>query len=315
MTFYLPICTLGEMRRSFATAALLAIVAVTPAFGGNADTTERFTALTYNVAGLPEPLSGSEPATNTRLISPLLNDYDLVLVQEDWVDPDPPVAPFDFYHDDLISAVDFPHLSIPATPPLGSDSRRPEALVADGLNFLSRYPFGEITREMWTGCFGGLDTSDGGAADCASQKGFAFTRLEIAPDLEIDLYNLHAEAGSTAADVEHSAADFEQLAAFIAEHSRRRAVIVGGDFNLHTDEEPDATVFETFLDETGLADVCDELGCGRDADQIDKFVFRSGGGVEIEALRHRFVRRKFQRDDGEPLSDHDPLAVTFRVRG
>jgi hypothetical protein len=303
------------MLRSLATAAFLTIVASTPASGGDDETTERFTALTYNVAGLPEPLSSSEPATNTPLISPLLNDYDLVLVQEDWVDPVPPVAPFDFYHDDLISAVDLPYLSTPAAPPLGSDPRRPEALVADGLNFLSRYPFGAVTREMWTGCFGGLDTSDGGAADCASQKGFAFTRIEITPDIEIDLYNLHGEAGSTPTDVEHSAADFEQLADFIAEHSRRRAVIVGGDFNLHTDEEPDATVFADFLEATGLTDTCDEVECGGDGDQIDKFVFRSGGGVEIEALKHRFARRKFERDDGEPLSDHDALAVTFRVSG
>lgn len=46
-----------------------------------------FKALTYNVAGLPAPISGSEPATNSPLISPKLNDYDLVLLQEDWEDP------------------------------------------------------------------------------------------------------------------------------------------------------------------------------------------------------------------------------------
>jgi hypothetical protein len=303
------------MLKRLAVAGLLVVASSAPAAAGDGETTERFTALTYNVAGLPEPLSGSEPATNTSLISPLLNRYDLVLVQEDWVDPVPPVAPFDFYHDDLIADADFAYEPAPASPPLGADPRRPEALVADGLNFLSRFPLGEITREMWTGCFGGLDTSDGGAADCASQKGFAFTRVEIAPDVEIDLYNLHGEAGSTPADIEHSAADFEQLAAFIDEHSSRRAVIVGGDFNLHTDEEPDATVFADFLDATDLVDTCEEVECGRDADQIDKFVFRSGGGVEIEAVKHRFARGRFERDDGEPLSDHDPLAVTFRVTG
>ena len=45
-----------------------------------------FTALTYNVAGLPEQISGSSPEANSPLISPLLNGYDLVLLQEDWVD-------------------------------------------------------------------------------------------------------------------------------------------------------------------------------------------------------------------------------------
>jgi hypothetical protein len=270
-----------------------------------------FTALTYNVAGLPEPLSGSEPATNTPLISPLLNDYDVVLVQEDWIDPDPPAAGLDFYHDDLISQVDHEFLSTPAPPPLGSDPRRPEALVADGLNQMSRFPFGEVRREMWEGCFGSLDTSDGGAADCPSQKGFSVSRMDLAAGAEVDVYNLHAEAGSTPRDLEESAADFEQLADFIQEHSRGRAVIVGGDFNLHTDEEPDGGVFERFLAATDLTDVCEALDCGADADQIDKFVFRSGGGVEIDALDHRFEREKFRRADGEPLSDHDALAVRF----
>ena len=270
-----------------------------------------FTALTYNVAGLPEPLSGSEPATNTPLISPLLNDYDLVLVQEDWIDPMPPAAGFDFYHDDLIAEVDHEYVSTPAPPPLGSDPRRPEALVADGLNQMSRFPFEDIRREMWSGCFGSLDTSDGGAADCPSQKGFSVARTELAAGVEVDVYNLHGEAGSTARDLDESAADFEQLAGFVREHSAGRAVIVGGDFNLHTDEEPDRGVFAKFLDATDLTDVCDTVDCDDDADQIDKFVFRSGGGVHLDALDHRFELEKFRRADGQPLSDHDALAVTF----
>ncbi len=46
--------------------------------------------LTYNVAGLPQGISSSNPATNTSQISPKLNAYDLVLVQEDF-----------WYHADL----------------------------------------------------------------------------------------------------------------------------------------------------------------------------------------------------------------------
>src|SRR6185503_16774088 len=44
-----------------------------------APTSGEFLALSYNVAGLPEGISGSHPATNTAIIAPLLNDYDLVL--------------------------------------------------------------------------------------------------------------------------------------------------------------------------------------------------------------------------------------------
>lgn len=271
-----------------------------------------FSALTYNVAGLPEPFSGSEPDINTVLISPLLNDYELVLVQEDFVDPVPAVPPFDFHHDDLISAVTHPYLSTPATPPLGSDPTRPTALVGDGLNMLSRFPFGDVTRVPWTNCFGGADTSDGGAADCLSQKGFSLARTTFADGVTVDVYDLHGEAGSAPLDVEYSADDYEQLAAYMTEHSAGHAVLVGGDFNLHTDEEPDATVYRTFLDATGLTDTCEVVDCGSDADRIDKFAFRSGGGIELTALTHSFERDKFQRSDGEPLSDHAALAVTFQ---
>ncbi len=300
--------------RAVIVAAVAALVAGFVATGGPAaagapvPTTGTFTALTYNVAGLPEGLSGSNPSVNTPLISPLLNDYDLVLVQEDWID----AGGFDFFHDDLISQVTHPYLSTPAPAPQGTDPRRPEALVADGLNRLSRFPFGPITRQMWPHCFGGADTSDGGAGDCLSQKGFSVARTTLAPGVEVDVYNLHGEAGSTALDEQYSAEDFAVLGDYIASHSAGRAVLVGGDYNLHTDRPTDGAIFDAFLAATGLTDVCAAVDCGDDADVIDKFVFRSGGGAGLEPLTHHFERERFTRSDGEPLSDHDPLAVTFR---
>lgn len=308
---------------SVALLALLGIVggaAAAPATGrrqaggaviGPSTTNGRVRALTYNVAGLPEPLSGSEPSVNTPLISPRLNAYDLVLVQEDWIDPDPPVPPWDFHHDDLISQVTHPYRSTPATPPVGTDPRRPEALVADGLNRLSRYPFGSVTRRMWTGCFGGADTSDGGAGDCLALKGFSVARTEVDPGVEIDVYNVHGEAGGTELDEQLRADGYRQLAEFMAVHSAGRAVILGGDTNLHTDRPGAGAIWSEFLEATGLTDVCQAVDCGADDHEIDKFAFRSGGGVTIEALSHAFERDEFRRDDGEPLSDHDPLAVEF----
>lgn len=278
-------------------------------------TTEQFTALTYNVAGLPVGLSGSQPDVNTPLISPLLNAYDLVLVQESWVNPDvdPPVD--EFFHAVLVSQVTHPHLSEPAPAPWGTDPRRPEALVSDGLNRMSRFPFGPVTRVMWENCFGGADTSDGGEGDCLALKGFSVARTTLAPGIELDVYNLHAEAGSTPLDLEHRQAGLEQLAAFIVEQSEGRAVIVGGDFNVRRRRPSDAEAFDSLRERTGLTDVCEVLDCGDDDDEVDKFLFRSGGGVTIEPLTHAFARETFQRDDGEPLSDHDALAVTFQWTG
>src|SRR5688500_16876233 len=65
-----------------------------------------FTALTYNVVGLPQAISGSDPETNSPLIGPLLNAYDLVLLQEDWADPVPGVNIA--YHEEVTAEAKHP---------------------------------------------------------------------------------------------------------------------------------------------------------------------------------------------------------------
>ena len=94
-------------------------------------------------------------------------------------------------------------------------------------------------------------------------------------------------------------------------------MILGGDTNLHTDlEHPDAAdgadieIWETFLEATGLTDACTATDCDRPGD-IDKVAFRSGEGVDLEALAHAFVEDRFVDDAGEALSDHPPLVVRF----
>jgi hypothetical protein len=263
-----------------------------------------FLALTYNVAGLPEGLSGSNPEVNTPLIAPLLDGYDLVLLQETWKTPEPnPFAPTRVYHEILEAGASHPFKSLSAPLPLGTDPRRPSALVSDGLNQFARFPFGEMAREMWAGC-------DPSAADCFALKGFSMARTTIAPGVVVDVYDLHGEAGGTARDDELRDAGMTQLSTFIRTFSAGRPLIVGGDFNLHTDEEPDRTQFERLLAETGLQDVCAALACPEPG-RIDKFLFRSSDAVTIAPLSWRFETDVFVRADGEPLSDHDALAVRF----
>src|SRR5690349_17993506 len=54
--------------------------------------------LTYNVAGLPEGISSSHPQLYTSYISPLLNEFNVVQVQEDFN-----------YHDSLLLYLTKPH--------------------------------------------------------------------------------------------------------------------------------------------------------------------------------------------------------------
>ncbi len=318
------------------------LFAAAPASGGTS-TEGDFLALTYNVAGLPQGISGGDPTTNSPLISPRLNSYDLVLLQEDWGDPLGAVPLF--FHEEIVAEANHQYRSEPAPAPLGTDLRRfptGPPLIADGLNRLSRFRFGAIQRVLWNTCYGefalevaevilgaaglsgpiddvGLgDVISGGASDCGAQKGFAVARTKFADGVEVDIYNLHGEAGGGPQDDEARAAGYIQLADYISKNSAGRPVILGGDTNLHTEPEPDNAedrrVWEKFQADTGLSDVCLVVDCGEDAGVIDKFAFRNGGGIEIVPLTHNFERERFTRGDGEPLSDHDPLAVRFRWR-
>ena len=276
-------------------------------------------ALSYNVAGLPEILSGSRPAEFTPQIAPLLNDYDLVLLQETWRTPDPnPLAPLRVYHEILEEASEHPYRSEPKPLPLGSDPSRPEALVSDGLNRFSDVPFDPVERMAWSECFGGSDQSDGGSGDCLSQKGFSVASTTLDDGVVVDVYNLHLEAGGTDEDQRISRGQAHQLTEFINSRSTGRPLIVGGDFNLHTDPEQaddpdeawDLESFRIILEEAGLTDVCEALACPEPG-RIDKFLYRSSDELTIEPLAWNFETDVFVSADGEPLSDHDALAVTF----
>jgi endonuclease/exonuclease/phosphatase family metal-dependent hydrolase len=283
-----------------------------------------FNVLAYNVAGLPVEISKVRPDVNLPLISPLLNDYDVVLTQEDfdWWAPDGLAGSLDFvnYHARLRADTTHEHRNErhPGPDAVGLDlATRPLLQIGDGLGVLSRFELGEVVRVPWADCFGGIDTSDGGSADCLAMKGFLHTRITLADGIEVDIYNVHGEAGGTERDQELQAENYAAMAAYIAENSEGRAVIVGGDTNLHTSDHPDGSkgadteIWDAFLAELDLLDACTELACDRPGD-IDKVAFRGGGGVVLEATSHAFEDEVFVDAQGEPLSDHPALHVGFR---
>lgn len=306
--------------RCLVLGSLFAALAVVAGCGNGSERSGELTTLSYNVAGLPQEVSQVNPEEHIPLISPLLTGYDLVLTQEDfdWWIPDLDEIDFANYHARLRAEVDHPYQSGPHPGPeaVGIDvaTERPALFVGDGLGLLSRYPFDELRRVPWRTC-------GEGAADCLAMKGFALASVELADGVTIDVYNLHADAGSGDADIAARRAGFDQLAAYIESESAGRPIILGGDTNLHTDPESDnpddredAVLWAGFLERTGLIDVCDAVGC-EEPDRIDKFAFRSGGEVELEPLSWRFESEKFVDGAGEPLSDHEALAVRWRWSG
>mgnify|MGYP001951087875 CR=1 FL=1 len=142
-------------------------------------------------------------------------------------------------------------------------------------------------------------------------------RVMEADGVEVDVYNLHGEAGGSDVDQQLQADGYQQLAAYIEANSEGRAIVLAGDTNLHTDEPPedaqdaqDVEIWAEFLETTGLTDACEPTDCATPGD-IDKGAFRSGGGVEIAAVTHQYESEIFVDEAGEDLSDHPALEVVF----
>ncbi len=237
--------------------------------------------LTYNVAGLPQGISGSNPEVNTPLISPLLNQHALVLVQEDF-----------FYHEDLYAEAEHPYKT----------ERSGDGVMdlGDGLNLLSEYPLGPLSRTAWKACYGQL----GNGSDCLAKKGFAVTEVELAPGVLVDVYDLHMDAGRDPEDMMARSAQVDQLVAAIAARSGDRAIVVAGDTNMKAEDEAD---LQKLLTGAGLTDSCRALGCGEES-RIDRVLYRSSASIELSAVSWG-LDLSFVDGEGIPLSDHEAVAV------
>lgn len=301
--------TVATARRApLAVSAGLALLAVTGLValpGGAASSASAaeqgtFSVLSYNVAGLPEPLSGSHPSKNTPLISPRLAPYDVVHVQEDFN-----------YHDKLYAGDDHPY----RTKTSGI------AGIGSGLNTLSDLPFetAEFQRVTWDDC-------NFNEADCLTPKGFTFMRVRLAEGIYADFYNLHADAGDKEGDRSVRKSNYAQLTEFIKSHSAGNAVVVMGDTNSRYTRTGES--IHEFAADNGLADAwvnlenggtappagSPEPTCDGDLDKcesIDKVLFRGSALVTLTATDYRNERAAFLDESGERLSDHDPITVGF----
>jgi hypothetical protein len=244
----------------------------------------RLRLLTYNVAGLPGIVSGSDPDENTEKVSPLLNRYDIVLAQEDFS-----------YHDEFVAHAQHEYQVEPQSARF--------ALVGDGLSTLSTYPLGDVVRAEWDHCHGYF----GDYNDCLGEKGFSMVRVRLNATAIVHVYNVHADAGNSEGDVEARRQEFEQLGAFIHAHSGGHAVIVGGDTNLDTLRNAgDRLTLLAFLRKTGLSDSCAAVRCP-DA-EIDRVLLRGTRALQLRVSSWK-KDEHFVDERGVALSDHPAIGV------
>jgi hypothetical protein len=244
----------------------------------------RLRVVTYNVAGLPDGFMTPHPSSNMPLIGRLLGTYDLALVQEDFM-----------YPDALRKNLHLAYQSAPFV-------RGQNPHLGDGLSQFSCFPFSPLQREPWRTCHGVLDSY----FDCLTPKGFSWTRQTLTAGVELDVYNVHLDAGWGQADFAAREAQVEQLIAAIAKRSAGRAVLLAGDTNIPRHQR---SLLERLERSAGLVDVCGALRCS-EPNRIDRVLYRSSSALRLAPKRWR-VDRRFVDAKQRPLSDHLAVAVEF----
>ena len=277
----------------------------------NYDEAEKYELKTvnFNVAGLPfAAFQGENVIANQNAAGKYLsqNDFDIVAVQEDFG-----------YHNYLVESMSgFNYL----TNHMGSIPG------GDGLNiFTKNMPVYNETRIAWNEACGIL--SDG--SDELTPKGFVYSVIDVGNGIYVDFYNLHADAYGGEGSIAARTSQYKQLAEFIKVRSveNDRPVIVTGDFNNHMHvHEDDGALYKTLYLECGLKDAWVEYHNNGDYfnmynwhitglpawgnwDSVERFMYKSGGGVDIVVSDFRYV--EVTDDDGKTISDHSAAECDF----
>ena len=287
----------------------LAAAATATMSTASAQTIGQIDVIAMNVAGLPAFLQGNEvpgdKAENHRSIGRKFIEYgfDIVNVQEDFN-----------YHAALYETATYPY----RTPTTGG------VPFGSGLNSMSLHPFIDQARVGWDEC------STFSGADCLTPKGFTLIRVELSSGPEgsayVDVYNLHADAGTSDADLAARASNIRQLSAYIAAQSSGNAVIVAGDTNTRYTRSGDN--IRLLSEANGLIDpwvelvrggvdpaqetICQNPSTTDYCETVDKIFYRGSPVLDLQATSWRYESNRFLQASGDILSDHNPVAATFR---
>ncbi|KAI1091433.1 mannose-binding lectin [Rostrohypoxylon terebratum] len=272
--------------------------------GALAATSGEFNILSMNVAGLPEILNSNEvpgdKATNSEEIGAKFAEYgyDIIHVQEDFN-----------YHAYIYSTDTHPYRTATSGGvPFGS-----------GLNTLANFDWIDFDRVKWATC------SDASESDCLTPKGYTFMRAIIDDGVYVDVYNLHADAGTEDGDEVARAANLKQVADAIDTNSIGNAVLVYGDTNSRYTRSADGiTIFST---QNGMTDtwvelirggvvpteetICDNPSTTNYCETVDKVFYRGSPLLTLKATYWNYESTKFLQSNGSILSDHNPITVNF----
>lgn len=238
-------------------------------------------------------------------ISPLLNRFDVVLIQECF-----------HGHQLLWAEANFPNKVYFGRPAANR-------VANSGLCILTRLPMGEVVMEHFRAV--------GEFQNRLASKGILLVRTRAA-GISLDIYDTHMEAGHSPAAHEARMDQARQMVEFVNKHSPPdHAAVVMGDFNMgprragknwrehtpcHYASEEDflarTAAYEVMFRGLHAKDAFDEVHGPKD-DGIERLLYREGTRCHILPLACSVEGELFKREDGSSLSDGSPLVVRLRI--
>lgn len=254
--------------------------------------------LLWNVWLLPSLLTDGKSKERALMISKLLNDFDIVVLNEAFTNKN-----------SLLKDIVHPHVI--KTP------RTFYKLLDSGLMVLSKYPVEEIHFLP----FSSLETWDQ-----FSSKGIIKLTVNFGNNIKLDVYGTHLQAGS---ELSHHAARLDQVNdvyKFIKNHSQLNInpIVFCGDLNCgpvldqsfnhfsgHYDDEIDARKrdyqYRTLVNSTSLNEIYAQ---GKEED-ICRFLYKDGLLSKLTDLKLSYI--KLNGPNNEILSDTPPLLLELNI--
>ena len=210
----------------------------------------------------------------------------------------------------------------------------------DGLNLLWRSNI-SVSDEAWYlwNKRNGI-TKDG--ADQLIAKGFRYYMVRIAAGLEVDVYILHMDAETTAADNEAREIQMKQLVDMILASDNKRPIIIMGDTNCrYTRDNLKGLMFDRINadDRFEIHDpwidfprqgVMPDLGAGsimvpghfdgtnheafQTGEVVDKIFYINNNDASAKLTAKSYLHdTDFTWPDGSEISDHYPIVIEFEI--
>lgn len=246
--------------------------------------------LLWNVWNLPSCLTDGQAAERARKISPLLQPYDIVILNEAFCNKK-----------HLLSEADFPFRE-----KLG---RQWYTIFDSGLMILSKFP---IIKTAF------MHYKKRARVDFFAAKGILMCKIELEHGRILDVYATHMQAGNSRAEQKARDAQSLEVAEFVYEHSvDAQAVLFAGDLNMGPTQDATYTKHSVHYANSQDAKLRTDAyvrmrnGAGlkeiSDNEDICRFLYRDSASLKLfdAAIHYPRVPRG--------LSDTSPLMCTFDI--